>query len=122
MDNLDYPIRKVLQEQQEQGGIKVHDLPADTVLVVQTKHSTYRLCVLGNGRAIVTGGKYFSAPTEVSFLGSSWGTSLLKIGWIGYGMRMELGIGDKFIITSPVQEASLIGPDWECSMEWKTAE
>jgi len=39
--------------------------------------------------------------------GSGFGGSLLKVGWIGIGLRMEILAGDQRIVTSPVRDISI---------------
>jgi hypothetical protein len=53
---------------------------------------------------LVRGGKYFAAPTEVTVSGSTFGGCMLKTGWLGVGLRMEIHADGLFLVTTPVQE------------------
>jgi len=90
-------------------GIDLRSLPAGTAVVVDTRHSRYRFVMLdGNGlNALVDGGHYFPQETIARVEGSTLGGSLLKIGWIGLGLFVELSFGGKRIITSRVRSISV---------------
>ncbi|MCI0391440.1 MAG: hypothetical protein MOB07_22085 [Acidobacteria bacterium] len=79
--------------------------PCDTIHV-RTRNSDYEVFLLDpeSGRSLVRGGKYFAEPMEATVSGSTFGGSMLKMGWLGVGLRMELGVNGKVIATSPVQE------------------
>lgn len=85
-------------------GIDVRSLPPGTRLVVDTHNSRYHLVMLGgNGsNARIQGGPYFSEETEARIEGSALVGSLLKSGWIGIGLFMELTAGCRRIVTSRV--------------------
>jgi hypothetical protein len=51
----------------------------------------------------VTGGRLFPESTEVRLEGSTAGGSVLKIGWIGTGLRLEMSMGRQRITTSRVE-------------------
>jgi hypothetical protein len=126
--NLSEAINNRIDEQASRGGIDVNTLAVDTVLVVKTRNSVYTLKVLevgdNNKPALLqiqgtdkngSGGRYFREPTNVRLIGSTWGTSMIKIGWIGYMMHMEIFIlNDQArspVLTSAVHEAEVIGPN-----------
>src|SRR6266513_1032601 len=90
-------------------GIDLRSLPAGTAVVVDTRHSRYRFVMLDeSGRnALVEGGRYFPRATTARVEGSTLGGSLLKVGWIGLGLFVELSFGDKRIITSRVCSISM---------------
>jgi hypothetical protein len=102
-------------------GIDVHKLPAGTTVLVITKNNLYKLVKAAERKHVIAqGGKYLLEPTEVVFTGSTFGGSMLKIGWIGYGMLMEMFLLDqnKRIKTSPVNAARVIGDGWEYDLDW----
>lgn len=86
-------------------GVMVDQLEPGTKLVVGTKHSCYRLVITDAAarRAIVTGGKVFPESTEVRIQGSTGGGSVIKSGWIGVGLCLEMSTSSKRITTSPVK-------------------
>jgi hypothetical protein len=90
-------------------GIDLHSLPAGAAVVVDTRHSRYRFVMLdGSGRnALVEGGRYFPQETTARVEGSTFGGSLLNVGWIGLGSFVELSCGGKRIITSRVRSISI---------------
>ena len=51
----------------------------------------------------VEGGRYFPQLTEGRLNGSGFGGSVLKVAWIGVGLRMEIYSHGRRIITSPVR-------------------
>ena len=90
-------------------GVDVRSLPAGAEVVVDTCHSRYRFVMLdGSGRsALVQGGPYFPQETAAQVEGCTLGGSLLKVGWIGLGLFVELSFGGKRIITSRVRSISV---------------
>jgi len=59
---------------------------------------------------LVEGGVMFPEPVSAVVQGASAGGSLLKTGWIGVGLRMELFVDPKWAITSPVRSIVLLSP------------
>ena len=55
------------------------------------------------GKALVQGGRYFEEPIEATISGSTFGGCMLKMGFLGVGLRMEICAGGQRIITSPVK-------------------
>ena len=91
------------------GGLSIAELDPITPLVVRTENSLYRITVLEpRGRRImVQGGAYFPHSTPAELEGSSLGGSLLKQGWIGPGLRMEISSEGKRIVTSRVRSMEI---------------
>ena len=108
------------EEQNRLGGIDVRTLPPGTRLVIKTKNSTYDIEVIDGSRVTIRGGRKFSEATECWFNGSTWGGSVLRQGWVGYGMRMELACGVT-VVTSPVQSARVIGENYDYEFDWTQA-
>jgi len=90
-------------------GVELRSLEAGTVLNVITRHSTYRVVVLDpvRQRVLVTGGRLFPKSTQVRLEGATAGGSVLKIGWIGTGLRLEMSMGLERITTSRVQAVTI---------------
>jgi hypothetical protein len=87
------------------------------VIRLRTLNSEYRIVLLDpvKGRVNVQGGSFFTEPTEAVIEGSSCGGALLKAGWIGIGLQLELvynpAIGrTQTVITSPVEMLFLERP------------
>lgn len=86
-------------------GADVRDLAAGSILSVRTRNSCYRIVIVEpeSQRVLVTGGKWFPEPTEVQLVGATGGGSMLKLGWIGVGLRLELRHGKRPMTTSRVE-------------------
>ena len=86
-------------------GVELRTLAAFDTIHVHTRHSNYRLLLLDpeRGRALVQGGRFFAEPVEAEVNGASFGSCMLKMGWIGVGLRMEIFANGQPFITSPVQ-------------------
>ena len=64
-----------------------------------TVHATYTDADDG----VIQGGTFFPDPTRAHVEGSSVGGNLLKIGWIGVGLRMEIVAEGRRIVTTAVR-------------------
>lgn len=86
-------------------GVGLGDLEALTILRVQTSNSLYRVVVVepSRQRIMIQGGDYFPTLTEARLCGASHGGSMLKVSWLGCGLRMELSLNNQRIVTSPVR-------------------
>jgi hypothetical protein len=102
-------------------GIDIHKLKEGITIFVATRHNVYAMIKKKDRDVTIQGGKYFKDPTEAVFVGSTFGGSVMKIGWIGFGMKMELYVPkyDSTYKTTPVNSAKLTGKDWFYEMEWK---
>ena len=90
-------------------GLAVEKLAPISPLVVKTENTVYEITVLDPARLRITvrGGSYFPRPTAALLEGSSFGGSLLKQGWIGPGLRMEICSDGLRVVTSRVQSIEL---------------
>jgi hypothetical protein len=88
-------------------GVHLRSVEPLTTIVVRTQNSCYRIVVAPDNTAIVRGGAFFPDPTPARIDGSGFGGTLLKVGWIGVGLRMEIFADGRRIITSPVREVTL---------------
>jgi hypothetical protein len=79
--------------------------PCDTIHM-RTCNSDYDIFLLEpeSGHVLVKGGKYFAQPMEATVSGSTIGGSMLMVGWLGVGFRVEFHANGRHIVTSPVQE------------------
>ncbi len=85
-------------------GVSLTELEPLTTLLVRTCHSLYRIIVWRGTTVLVQGGRRFPDVTVGRLNGSSLGGSVLKLAWIGVGLRMEICAGGRRIVTSPVRE------------------
>jgi len=85
--------------------IDVRSLPAGTALTVDTRNSSYRVVTRGecSGNAWVQGGPFFREETRACVAGSTAGGSSIKVGWICTGLRLEISVGPRRFVTSPVR-------------------
>ena len=92
-----------------QHGVGLHDLNALDRVTVRTRHSVYELIVSSppTGDVLVRGGEFFPEFTPARLAGSTLGGSFLKVRAIHVGFRLELSLGQQFVLTSPVQSISV---------------
>ena len=84
-------------------GVLLRDLEPLTTLVVHTRNTRYHIIVTREDEIVVQGGSFFPDPTQAHLDGASLGSSFLKIGWIGVGLRMEIRAGGQRIVTTSVR-------------------
>ena len=85
--------------------IRLEDLNAFDTLVVRTHNSDYHVLLLDphTGRALVDGGEFLTEPTEGTIMGSAVSGSELNAGEICVGCRLEMWVGERVFLTSPVK-------------------
>ena len=88
-------------------GVDLRDVEPLTTIIIHTRNSVYRIIVTHATSVVVQGGRFFPDPVSARVDGSGFGGSLLKVGWIGIGLRMEIVAGEQRIITSPVRDISI---------------
>jgi hypothetical protein len=86
-------------------GVEVATLGRLDTILIRTVNSDYRILLLDpeTGHAILEGGGQIPEPVEAKIIGSSFGGSIIRTGWIGVGLRMEAWTNDKYLRTSPVK-------------------
>jgi hypothetical protein len=88
-------------------GLLIRNLAPMTVVRVRTRNSHYVLIVSHDGQILVQGGTFFPRPTPAYLAGATAGGSLLKVGWIVRGLRMEIADAGRRIVTSPVHQIAV---------------
>ena len=90
-------------------GIALRLLSSFDTIRARTLNSEYFIFLLEpeTGKALVQGGRYFAEPVEATVSGSTFGGCMLKMGWIGVGLRIELCFNGQRIVTSPVRSLDL---------------
>ena len=98
------------EEASLRGGMDLAELPALTRLLVHTQNSAYELILLNpfESKILIRGGRFFAEPVESYLCGSSYGGNLLKVSWVGVGMRLEVIREGRRIVTSTVQSIHLL--------------
>ena len=85
-------------------GVNLEELEPNTTLLVRTHHSLYRIVVLRGTSVLVEGGRHFADGAICRINGSGLGGSVLKLGWIGVGLRIDIAARGRCVVTSPVVE------------------
>jgi hypothetical protein len=103
---LDDQINRDFIRSEIEGGVYLEDLPDGTELEIRTENRCYRLLYCGQGQVLISGHpKFCPKPVLVKFQGSTWGGSLVRLAYIGRGMRLEFRHPEhQTIITSPIVE------------------
>ena len=90
MSHLSDEIRSNIVKSEIDGGIHISKILSPMSLKVTTQNREYRLHVQPGYVTMIEGHpKYCPKPTRVHINGSTWGGSMLKIGYIGRGMHLE---------------------------------
>jgi hypothetical protein len=84
-------------------GLSLGSVEPLTSLVVETRNTRYHIIVRQSDEIVIQGGSFFPDPTPAHFEGASLGSSLLRLGWIGLGLRMEIRANGQRIVTTPVR-------------------
>lgn len=90
-------------------GIALRNLHAFDAIRIKTLNSEYYIFLIEpeSGKALVQGGRYFAEPVEATVSGSTFGGCMMKMGWLGVGLRIELCFNGQRIVTSPVRSLDL---------------
>ncbi len=93
----------IIQSEIEGGGF-LDSLPKGATLEMQTQNHQYRILNRGRGQVLISGHPEFCPqPLRAYIHGSTWGGSMLKMGFIGRGMRLEFKpVKGKVVTTSPI--------------------
>ena len=88
--NLSDEVNRNIVQSEIEGGVHLDVLSEGAVLKVETQHRWYTIVIRKRGRDLISGHpKYGPNPVPVSIAGSTWGGSMLKVRFIGRGMRLE---------------------------------
>jgi hypothetical protein len=104
--NFDDAINRAICQSEMEGGVALDELPVGSVLDVQTANTRYRIENRGDGEVLISGHPEICPdPVLVSFHGSTWGTPMLKLRFIGREMSMEFHHPERGIVrTSRVRD------------------
>ena len=119
--NLTPEINNAIAESELMGGVFIKDLPVGKTLKVRTQNTVYfidRVSEGPEGLTIQGHPRYCKEPVKAYILGSNFGGSMIKIGFVGRGMYMEFTLvttGEPkqaryhgTIVTSQIQEVEEI--------------
>jgi hypothetical protein len=104
--NFDDAINRAISQSEIEGGVALDELPVGAVLDVETANTQYRVENRGEGEVLISGHpEICPTPVLVSFHGSTWGTPMLKLRFIGREMSMEFHHPERGIVrTSRVRD------------------
>ncbi|MGH9646764.1 MAG: hypothetical protein ACRD4E_08115 [Bryobacteraceae bacterium] len=104
--NFDDAINRAICQSEIEGGVSLDELPVGAVLDVQTANTLYRVDNRGDGEVLISGHpEICPTPVLVVFYGSTWGTPMLKLRFVGREMKMEFFHPEKGIVrTSRVRD------------------
>ena len=105
--NLGDEVNHNIVQSEIEGGVFLADLQPQTVLKIHTQHHCYTAVFLGDNQALIWGHPEFCPrPVPVAIAGSTWGGTMLKVRFLGRGMRLEFHhpAYRTPIITSPIRE------------------
>ncbi|HKX27157.1 MAG TPA: hypothetical protein VJ302_05645 [Blastocatellia bacterium] len=91
-------------------GVALESLNEYDTIHAHTHNSDYQIFIFDpkTGRALVQGGPYLSKPVAAVVCGSTIGGGMLKTGWLGIGLCMEIFVHGRRLVTSPVQSLSVL--------------
>jgi hypothetical protein len=97
------------------GGLQIEQLAPFDTLTVCTRNSTYTIVVLGpgTGDVLLRGGSHCPTLTRAVLVGATAGGSFVKVRGIYEGLRMEIVIEGRRLVTSPV--VRIAGSESHCS-------
>jgi len=91
-------------------GVQINALSALDNLSVETEHHSYKITIIDPNTAevMIRGGEIFPEASVAQVSGASIGGSFLKLHGIYVGFKIELRVGRRRIITSPVRRIALV--------------
>ena len=95
------------------GGVFIKDIPANTILQIDVADAVFTVMVVAPaGRKLrIQSSQYIPELTDAILSGSTFGGCMLKEGWIGVGMFLEIFIPGRElprITTAMVQKISIV--------------
>lgn len=111
--NLDRQIVDKINESEKAGGVFLKNVPVNSTINIKTGNSLYAVRKTGSGETIKGHPEYCPSPVNCRINGSTFGGSMLKIGWIGIGMHLEVFLTDtqKTITTSAIENIEVATVD-----------
>jgi hypothetical protein len=88
--NFSDEVNRNIVQSEIEGGVCLDDLSEGARLEVETQNRWYTILIRGRGKELIWGHpQYCPDPVPVRIAGSTWGGSMLKLRFIGRGMRLE---------------------------------
>lgn len=111
-EHLSDDINKNIMQSELDGGLKLEEIEVGETIKVQTRNTLYTIKKIANDEYEISGNeKFCSVPKKCYIAGSTWGGSMLKMGFIGLGMFMEgnLNFDEKSFLTSQIKSIEYKG-------------
>lgn len=100
--NLSDQINRNIAQSEIDGGVFLEDIPEEREVDIETQNRHYTL-VKKEGKVFLMGHPLYCVfPTEIRLNGSTWGGSMLKVGFIGRGMNLKVVLPSGGIMTTSV--------------------
>jgi hypothetical protein len=94
-------INNKIAQSERDGGVWLKNLGTHDALLVRTQNSMYRIVKTGPGDYTIEGNKdYCPSATPCKIHGSTWGGSMLKIGYVGKGLFLEFSTKEHRVVTT----------------------
>ena len=102
--SLSDEVNRNIAQSEIEGGVYLDNLSDGEVLEVETQNRWYTIVVGRRGKDLIWGHpQYCPEPVAVRIEGSTWGGSMLKVRFVGRGMRLEYQHpADRRIVTSRI--------------------
>ena len=106
-ENLSDEINLNIMQSEKDGGIFLKDMKIGSIIKVQTQNTLYIIKKISDKEYEINGNKtYCPVSTKCFISGSTWGGSMIKVGFIGIGMHLEF-CTNKRITTSTIQSITI---------------
>ena len=105
--NLSNEVNSKIVQSEIEGGVNLQILQPSSAFQIHTRDTSYNVLVLFGSLVFIPGHPlYCPRPLLGQIRGSTWGGSMLKVRFIGLGMRMEFHHPDYKTptVTSPIHE------------------
>jgi hypothetical protein len=88
--NFSDEVNRNIVRSEVEGGVYLDDLQEGEVLEVETQHRWYTIVIRARSHELISGHpQYCPDSVPVRIEGSTWGGSMVKLRFIGRGMRLE---------------------------------
>ncbi len=88
-NHLTPEVNSNIAQSEVDGGVFLRELGFGSRLFVQTKNTLYEIEKRKDAFYISGHKKYCPEPIKAYIAGSTWGGSMLKVGFVGLGMHLE---------------------------------
>lgn len=94
----------------EHSELELKSLPGGTVIKVKTRNSIYTIKTIARSNDVfIRGGKHIPKAKRLNFHGSTFGGSMIKVGYIFLGGHMEFNLDGKYLTTSAIESYQVEG-------------